>query len=735
MQIVLKRAFSRSFKVSEGYSDIILDDNRVSALRDWLTGTFAGRALITGILIKGATLTLAATGAPLSGVLGVVDTIGGITLLAGASILAYKLFVAAKRRLLWRVRRKLTLSYIFIGFVPALLIISFFLLSGLLLFFNVSSYLMQSRIRALVDQTEFLAQTAALELQRASGPEAFADTLARRQAGAFARYPETSYAVIPAARSCGERAEAAPRAAIGAPLTAGTWTHLPAPASLPDWVSCEGYAGLIVYRNPNSARSGAGPSGPARVAVRAVALPPASPARYAVVVDIPLGAAIAQRLHEDTGVELGDTTALIADERAASTDPDVEIDPVDSTFPPASREADSGILRRPREWVVFLDSVDWDTGQPGTVTMAIRTTIAGIYDRISTTPVRQMGNFNFGQVLLILLGVVGGLFLVIQIVALGMGLGLARSITGSVHELFTGTERVRQGNFTHKIAIRTRDQLGDLADSFNSMTASIEDLLQQKAEKERLEQELRIAREIQMSLLPQGLLGMPGLAVTAHCEPAREVGGDYYDVLPIDDHRLGILIADVAGKGTSAALYVAELKGLILALSHLHRSPRQLLIDANRIISRHLGTRSFITITYAVADLEARTLTHARAGHCPLLYLPGDPRPGRVQVMMPDGLVLGLNIDNGERFNSLLEEVTVPINTGDLFVLYTDGITEAMDESGDSFGDQRFGTLVEEHGDLPSDELRERILREIRSFVGAAPQHDDMTMLLLRVEG
>jgi serine phosphatase RsbU (regulator of sigma subunit) len=267
------------------------------------------------------------------------------------------------------------------------------------------------------------------------------------------------------------------------------------------------------------------------------------------------------------------------------------------------------------------------------------------------------------------------------------------------------------------------------------MTASIEDLLQQKAEKERLEQELRIAREIQMSLLPQGPLRMPGLMLTAHCEPAREVGGDYYDVLPIDDHRLGILIADVAGKGTSAALYMAELKGVILALSQLHRSPRQLLVDANRIISRHLSTSSFITVTYAVADLEARTLTHARAGHCPLLYRPGGGQPDRrVQVLMPDGLVLGLQIDNGEKFDSILEEVTVPIGSGDVFLLYTDGMSEAMNAEGDCFGDHRLSALVEEHGDLPSDELRERILREIRGFVGAAPQQDDMTMLLMKVD-
>ncbi len=632
------------------------------ALRDWLTGALA------------------------------------LVILLGGSLLLYRLFTIITRRLLWRVRRKLTLSYIFIGFVPALLIVAFFLLCGLLIFFNVSSYLVQSRVRTLVDQVQFLAQAAALELRRAPGDAGLPETLDREREGAAQRYPTASFVAAPATRTCGDTAGGA-----GEPLeesiVVGPWTHAPAPSFVPDWVQCAGYAGLITQGDRA-----------APVAARAVAWPAAA-SGYAVVVDIPLDAEVTRQLRQDTGIEMG---------------PD---------FPVAVVPA-GNVLDRPLEWVVFLDYADWETGLPDTATVAIRTTIAGIYGRISATQVQRIGNLNFGQVLLILLAVVAGLFVVIQIVAFGMGLALARSITGSVHELFAGTERLRRGDFTHKIAIHTRDQLGELAESFNSMTASIEHLLEQKAEKDRLEQELRIARTIQMSLLPQGPLRMAGLSLAGHCEPAREVGGDYYDFLPIDEHRVGILVADVAGKGASAALYMAELKGLMLALSQTHRSPRALLIEANRIISQHLDTRSFITITYAVVDLEARTLTYARAGHCPLMYLPGPggSSPPRVQILAPDGLVLGLTIDNGERFNSLLKEMVIPLTAGDLFVLYTDGITEAMDPGGDWFGDERLGAIIEGHAGLPFDDLRERILGELAVFVDGAPQQDDMTMLLLKVE-
>jgi serine phosphatase RsbU (regulator of sigma subunit) len=357
-----------------------------------------------------------------------------------------------------------------------------------------------------------------------------------------------------------------------------------------------------------------------------------------------------------------------------------------------------------------------------------------VYRYLSGPSFAPLDNYSLGQIFLFLLAVVDGLFLIIQAVAMVMGLTLARSITGSVHELFAGTERVRRGDFGHKIAIRSRDQLGELAASFNSMTASIEGLLVEKAEKERLEEELRIARTIQMSLLPQGPFHMPGLSLSGHCEPAREVGGDYYDFFPLENDRLGVLIADVAGKGTSAALYMAELKGLMLSLSRQHVSPKQLLIEANRIISKHLDARSFITMTYAVVDLCSRTMTCARAGHCPLIYVPEPYHGTRTpQVLTPEGMVLGLQFDLGDTFDRLLEEVTLPLGRGDLFVLYTDGISEAMNPDGDCFGDQRLVDLAERYADLSSNDLQQRILNEVHAFAGDAAQHDDMTMVLVKI--
>jgi sigma-B regulation protein RsbU (phosphoserine phosphatase) len=686
--------------------------SRGALLRFWVTRTFTGRAIVGGAVLKAIAFLLGRLAAPMV-LVESIDTLGDIAVVAGALVVGFRLFVDLKRHLLWRVSRKLTVSYIFIGFVPVLLIIVFFLVSGMLLFFNVASYMTRSQFDAVIDQTRFVAESSAFAVQRSRTAAETAAVLSARQAAAAVRYPGASIALVPASRRCGTARGSSPLTAV--PVTAGPWTHVPAPSTLPDWIECSGRAGLIAYQAAEQTR----------VVARAVVWSDGSD--HAVVVDVPLDEAFARELLERTDIVLDEITAETAG------DGDFELGSTAVGAANIDIASDPGSLR----WVTFVDYIDWKTGATPMSGLRVnfRMSLRDIYRRISVTSVRQINNRDFSQWLLIVLAVIGVLFLIIQAVAFSMGLALARSITGSVHELFAGTERVRRGDFTGRIAIRSRDQLGDLSDSFNSMTTSIEDLLQQKAEKERLEQELRIARSIQMSLLPQGPMTMPGLTLTAHCEPAREVGGDYYDFLPIDEHTIGILIADVSGKGTSAALYMAELKGVVLSLSQRHTSPRDLLIEADGIISRHLDKASFITISYVVIDLRAGALRYARAGHCPLIYVPGPYASSRTpRLLAPDGLVLGLQIDEGRTFSRLLEEVTLSLGPGDLFLLYTDGISEAMNVDGECFGDARLAALVGEHADLPSDELRERILRDIGTFAGEAPQHDDMTMVLLRVE-
>ena len=338
---------------------------------------------------------------------------------------------------------------------------------------------------------------------------------------------------------------------------------------------------------------------------------------------------------------------------------------------------------------------------------------------------------DLGQLLVTAMVFLAVLFLIIQVSAIFVGLVLARSITGSVHALSEGTEHVRQGDFSYKVQVRSRDQLGELADSFNLMTASIQDLLRESAEKQRLEEELRVARDIQMKLLPKDHVNVPGLSIAPFCLPATEVGGDYYDFIPLHDDRLALLIADVSGKGTSAALYMAELKGLVLSLSQIYHSPRKLLVEANKILAATLDSRSFITMVYAVIDMSERRMTYARAGHNPIFHLSPNGGGDRTNVLAPEGM--GLALDRGARFERVLREDSLDLTSGDVFLFFTDGISEAMNTRDELFGEERIRSIMEENADLQMDELREKIVDEVFDFAGGAVQHDDMTIVLVKV--
>ena len=604
---------------------------------------------------------------------------------------------------------KLILSYIFIGVVPALLILGFFMLVGWAVTSSVGAYLFRDGYDDVVSRVQLLAEAASAEVTRS--PKTTQETIERvqRNGAASLRYPAVSLAFIPADDK-----------ALPARVSAGPWEHLrglpnPEP-SVPAWLRdrADGFTGTTAIVHTES-------SGEPELVVRSLRPVGKQPRPFGwVVAELPIDGDVMNRLFAETGVKVGGISVVPPNADTAATS---------RVSVPAGGSAVGQTVSR-------FDAYDWESGNPLRTTVALSYKGGDLFERLSgAQSIEVPGGLTWADAIRSAFIVVAVLFLIIELAALVMGLTLARSITSSVHELFMGTERVRQGDFTHRINISTKDQLGELAGSFNQMTGSIENLLLTAAEKKRLQEELRIARQIQMSLLPRGPLDMDGLAITALCVPAREVGGDYYDFFPLDHDRLGVLIADVSGKGTSAALYMAELKGLVLSLSQIYQSPRQLLIEANRILSANLDSRSFITITYAMIDLKNRVMTYSRAGHTPLIYLPGNGAGGgRAQVLVPNGMVVGLRIDGAAaKFNELLEEQQINLTTGDVIVFYTDGITEAMNSASDLFGEGRLGRIVEEHGHLESGELRERILREIEAFVGTADQHDDMTMILMKV--
>jgi serine phosphatase RsbU (regulator of sigma subunit)/energy-coupling factor transporter transmembrane protein EcfT len=580
-----------------------------------------------------------------------IDRAVNLAIIILAATTIYRLATLARSGLLWRVSRKLILSYILVGAVPILLLVTFALVAFLLVFFDVSAYLVHDRVAHLTEQASVFGRTTLFEVERVESSE-HGDIIQRRQSAIASRYPGVSIALVPEAQ-------------------------------LPKWVSRAGFTGLVERGT----------------IARAVQFSRGSGPRYAVLVDLPVDSTMDEAALAEAGITLGEQRGR-------------------SLFNTAT----------------YVSYVDWETGAPAETYIAMGVDVPTLYSWMGGNR-KGEANVNFNRILLYMLVGIGVLLLVIEVVALSNGLALARTITSSVDELFRGTERVKSGNFDKRITVRSDDQLGQLATSFNDMTGRIQHLLVEQDEKRRLEQELQIARDIQMSLLPHGALNAPGMAVAALCAPAREVGGDYYDFLPLADGRVGLLIADVSGKGTSAALYMAELKGLMLSLSRIHTSPRALLIEANEIIANHLDSRSFITMIYAVIDRAAGTLTCARAGHTPFMRIAargGGER--RVDVLAPDGMVLGLNLDRGERFERCLEELTLPIAAGDLFFFFTDGVSEAMDAEGSCFGEDRLSACLAAHADLTPEAIRDRLVDDVATFVQAQPQHDDITMVILKIE-
>jgi sigma-B regulation protein RsbU (phosphoserine phosphatase) len=679
----------------------------------WLLRSLPGRMLLAGLVIKLQAALIGTLFPSAWSWLEAVDAIGSVALLFVAGYLLTKGVIWAKRRLLWRVRRKLILSYVFVGLVPGLLIICFFLIAGFLLFFNVSSFLLQSRVRTLIDQARFTAESAVLEAEHGDPPDVLRRRLQQRQTVAAQRNPYTSYAVVPVEGL--ECADAPGGAGAGVPaMRFGDWRHLPAPERIARWIRCDGFSGLLAYdATDGTARAH-------RLVIRAVALPQVSRPRFAVIVDIPISAAVEERLREETGIQFGDVTADTGGriEQGTAVEPISPADDATSSFG--------------QGWVTPFDVRDWETGALQTAFVAIQMSVADVYQRISSLS----SGLQLGQLLLVALAFIGVLFLTIQFVALVIGFVLARQITGAVHDLFTGTEHLRNRDFQYHIPVRARDQLGELAESFNVMTGEITQLIRENAEKARMEQEMLAAREIQQKLLPSGPLTVPGLAVTAFCEPAREVAGDYFDFLSISPTKLGVLIADVSGKGLPAGLYMAQLKVLVQSLARTHTSPREFLKAVNRVVADNIDSKSFITMSYGVIDLAEKRMAFARAGHCPLIRVPGAAPAGlrKSELITPDGLVLGLKFDDGAMFDRMIEEVSVPLAPGDLIVFYTDGISETMNEAFDCYGEPRLAKVLEQYAHLPFEQLRSFIFADLRSFSGNADQHDDMTMILLKVE-
>lgn len=238
-----------------------------------------------------------------------------------------------------------------------------------------------------------------------------------------------------------------------------------------------------------------------------------------------------------------------------------------------------------------------------------------------------------------------------------------------------------------------------------------------------LEEDLRTARNIQQSLLPKNNPQIEGLEICGLSIPAKEVGGDYYDFIQIDDSRLGIAIADVSGKGTPAALLMANLQASLRGQAFINPSVKDTVTKVNLMISRFMEMGKFITLFYGILDHKNKTLTFTNAGHnFPFLL----SREGNLSKLEKGGTILGM-------LNYLeYEEETVQLKPGDTLLLYTDGITEAMNEKEELFEEERLLEILQTNQNVSAQELSRKIVDKVNSFQGTLPQGDDITLVLIR---
>jgi sigma-B regulation protein RsbU (phosphoserine phosphatase) len=359
-----------------------------------------------------------------------------------------------------------------------------------------------------------------------------------------------------------------------------------------------------------------------------------------------------------------------------------------------------------------------------------------------------LGQFVTG-VTYILMGV-AIFFAIIELVALIIGTRMTRTVTAAVAQLHDATKHVDRGDFSHRIPVRSSDQLADLAHSFNSMTASIEKLILEQKEKQRLENELAIAQEVQNQLFPKPVSELESLEVYGFCRPARTVSGDYYDFLAASSHKLILAVGDISGKGISAALLMATIHSAVRAYSveslpqmrepvavgavagtgrvmatwpeGIEVSPGALLGLLNHQLYESTPAEKYATLFLAIYDGRTRHLTYSNGGHLPPILIGKD---GALRRLEAGGTVVGL-------FDGVTyEEGAVEMHPGEVFLAYSDGVTEPENDFGE-FGEQRLIDLVRDNRHLPLPQISQLVTTAVDDWIGDNEQPDDVTLVLAR---
>jgi len=654
-----------------------------------------------------------------SGTAGSLWALFWISLIPIATYYLVRLVRFIRDRMLWRLRRRLIITYLFIAVVPIFLILLMVGLKDFLSSGQFAAFLVAWKLRdhseKLQELNRVVARVALMESH--SQPEALLNRVQdfcapdlAKQVGSF---PDLEVTLRLGGLSRAFRGGGKPQ---------------PEPVAIPPWLDRDEFAGIVVDQG--------------QLALRALSRVRTSAGDLTVIHSQP----ITPELLDYVGAGIGPVSVLITtevktgtSEGAASSSSGFRLQTPETEYVQSGTIRSKSVRLPDPTTPIDITVVGTSTLEPTVWGGEAQTTVQQpvfifVTSRISTLNREMIAPLGrFSRAYLIVFLAIALIFLVIELVALVIGVRMTRSITRTVDNLYDATERVKAGDLTYRINLPARDQLSALGEAFDSMTTSVQGLLRESEEKSRLQSELEIAKEVQNQLFPRTVPRVPGLEVYGVCKPARVVSGDYYDFLDLGENRLGLVLGDVAGKGISAALLMAAIQSSLRAQTSNGFLPGRdgagRCISTSEIVSRlnrqlydSTSIETYATFFCSVYDGNTRKLTYTNAGHLPPVVFRGS----EMKRLEKGGTVVGL-------FSPVTyEEGEIELEPGDLLLAFTDGLTEPENVYDEEFGEERLLKVAQRALLSPPRVLVEEIYRSVNDWTGSPELQDDMTLLVAK---
>ena len=625
----------------------------------------------------------------------------GLLLLIFGFYLSLRVLGSLQRRLLWRLRNRLLAVYVFIAVIPILLILGMVGLTAYMLYGQLAGYLIASDLESKAQQLGAVTSRLSAQLDGypppgVMGTAELLSLLEREYAGMQADFGGLVITVATSRQ----------------PLVVPGGSDSVACTPHPPWVA-DSFRGVIASNN--------------RLYLHSTASIPSWSGSH-LCLTAPISEALLGQVGRGVGpvnlyvLEESSTGRFVIGDRKYVTV--ARIESAGEELPPQQYFFDPLFTGASKFNVVRWDAQSQQRAELP-VLLSIRTRPSGLNQRIFA----PMG--EVAQAYLTVLFIIGMLFLLLQVVSLVTGVRLTRSITLAVHDLYGATQRVQAGDFSVRVPRRRDDQLGALGESFNQMAGSIEQLIEESKQRQRLENELEIPRQVQEQLFPRSLPELKTLELRGRCLAARTVSGDYYDYGLTEPDKLILAIGDISGKGISAALLMATIQAILRSQVYASQlmgqlgqlNMAELATRVNRQLCATTSVEKYSTLFVGLYDDNSRQLTYTNAGHLPPLVV----GPGRSEELTEGGPVVGV-------FSNLhYDEATVVLRPGDWLVAFTDGLTEVENSYEEEYGSGRLTKFIQRRVQRASPEsLIEDVLAEVEEWSPGIEQSDDRTMLVAR---